>query len=351
MIIGACGFGGTGSSAVKDFLKEFSSIQVLDRAEAMFAYKVDGLQDLEYHLVKQYSRHISGNIAVRRFLESTMYTKTWKLKHVFKNSKKYRKDTREFIDSLVQITYKGLENYDFETPHCFKNFTKLVIKKKISNWYEKIFHKKYTFWPLRKSYICINPANFYEKAKEYVNKILENAGADFSKIIVLDQPFEGNKPEQSFPFFDNPYAIVVDRDPRDLYIASSYQWPDGQFMPRRDPVAFVEYYKNLRKDIQDSNPNVLRIKLEEMIFEYDKTTSKIVDFLKLNPLYHVNKMKYFNPNRSIKGTQLYKKIVGHEDEIKYIEEHLSEYLFDFDKYEASKTNVELNNGFKWDKDV
>ena len=52
MIVGACGFGGTGSSAVKDLLKEFENIQVLDRAESMFAFKVDGLQDLEYHLVK-----------------------------------------------------------------------------------------------------------------------------------------------------------------------------------------------------------------------------------------------------------------------------------------------------------
>lgn len=51
MIIGACGYGGTGSSAVKDFIKEFDNVQTLDRAECQYAFKVDGLQDLELHII------------------------------------------------------------------------------------------------------------------------------------------------------------------------------------------------------------------------------------------------------------------------------------------------------------
>ena len=54
-IIGACGCGGAGSSPIKNFLKEFDNTQVLDCAKSMFDFKVDGLQDLEYHLVKQYA--------------------------------------------------------------------------------------------------------------------------------------------------------------------------------------------------------------------------------------------------------------------------------------------------------
>lgn len=46
-------------------------------------------------------------------------------------------------------------------------------------------------------------------------------GADLSKPICLDQPFSGNNPENSFKFYNNPYAIIVDNDPRDLYLAAN----------------------------------------------------------------------------------------------------------------------------------
>jgi hypothetical protein len=88
-----------------------------------------------------------------------------------------------------------------------------------------------------------------------------------------------------------------------------------------------------------------------MIFDYDNTIKTIMEFLGLTEETHINPKKYFNPKRSIKGSQVYKKIKGHEQEIAYIEKALSEYLFDFDSYELSKTNTEINQGFKWDKDV
>lgn len=46
MLIGACGFGSTGSSAVTDYLKEYNSFQVLDRIEFTWVSDVDGLIDL-----------------------------------------------------------------------------------------------------------------------------------------------------------------------------------------------------------------------------------------------------------------------------------------------------------------
>ena len=53
MIIGSCGYGATGSSVLTDLLREYDDIQVYDNFEFVIAYRVDGLQDLEYHLMKQ----------------------------------------------------------------------------------------------------------------------------------------------------------------------------------------------------------------------------------------------------------------------------------------------------------
>lgn len=353
MIVGVCGFGGTGSSAAKDFIKEFENVQTIDRAEAMFAFKVDGLQDLEYHLMKQYSRHMSGDAALNRFIRQSKYAKMPIVKKIYLNPKQYKKDTIEFVEKITQVKYKGIENVDYENGPNLNCFLKLISKKIIGKCLEKITKKTYKGWPFRTIRVSIKPENFYDASKEYMNKILLNAGADFNKIIILDQPFEGNNPTQSFPFFNDAYAIVIDRDPRDLYMAASYQWPDGQFMPRQNVEKFVEYYKRIRENIDYSKDTdrVLRIRLEDMIFNYEKTTKKIMNFLNLKEENHINPKKFFNPLRSIKGSQIYKKIPGHEEEIKYIEENLKEYLFNFDKYELSKLNTEINKGFKWDENV
>ena len=57
MIIGSCGYGATGSSVLTDLLREYDDIQVYDNFEFVIAYRVDGLQDLEYHLMKQYAKN------------------------------------------------------------------------------------------------------------------------------------------------------------------------------------------------------------------------------------------------------------------------------------------------------
>ena len=69
-----------------------------------------------------------------------------------------------------------------------------------------------------------------------------------------------------------------------------------------------------------------------------------MSFLNLNEEMHLHPKMYFSPERSIKGSQLYKKISGHDKEIQYIEEHLNNYLFPFENYGLSEKNTELNSG-------
>ena len=68
MIIGACGYGATGSSVVTDLLREYDNVQVYDDFEFVLSYRVDGLQDLEYHVMKQYAKNETSDYAIKRFL-------------------------------------------------------------------------------------------------------------------------------------------------------------------------------------------------------------------------------------------------------------------------------------------
>ncbi|OOM80319.1 sulfotransferase [Clostridium sp. BL-8] len=333
MIIGVCGYGATGSSAVVGLLKEFSGLQVYDDAEFKYAYKVDGLQDLEYHLVKQYSRHVSGDMAIKRFLYSINYAYTPFVKKSVPK-KAFIELSRKYADSLIQAKWKGIESADYEVGFLPKSMCNLGFKKIIFPNYERIFKKTYDMWPARELYLSIEPEDFYKKTKDYIRNLLLAMGADLSKPIVLDQPFEGNAPQNSFSFFDNPKAIVVDRDPRDLFLVSKYAVRakgEARFMPRTDVKKFVEYYRQLRiHQKRVDNENIIFVRFEDLIYNYEHTVKRIATFLNLGT--HNMPKEYFKPEISISNTQLHNKYMECKDEVEYIEKELSEYLFPYENY-------------------
>lgn len=330
MIIGACGYGATGSSIITDLLREYSDVQVFDDFEFSFAYRVDGLQDLEYHVVKQYSKAISGDTAIRRFLKASDYIYT-PLIHKPTDAATFKRITKKFIDSIVQTEFIGMESIDVNSGAVMKNIVNLGMKKVILPKFErKLGHQTYG-WPNRKIFVCVKPQNFYDAARAYIRDILTEMGADFKKTIVIDQPFEGNAPEQSYKFFDDSIAIVIDRDPRDLFLEEKYALNgEARFTPRRDVRDFVEYFKRVRTDTAKNSDRVLVVRFEDMIYEYDKSVAQIEAFTNLHN--HKLKKKYFNPKRSINNTQLIRRHPEEIDNIRYIEKKLADYLYPFENY-------------------
>lgn len=188
----------------------------------------------------------------------------------------------------------------------------------------------------------MEPEGFYEKTKEYVNSILEIGGADLDKKIILDQPFSATKPELAFPYFEDPLAIVVDRDPRDLYtiVKKIYlkSWGFSQ-VPTDDVKQFVVFYRKMReidRNISaEDEKRILNIRFEDMIYNYEETSKIINAFCGLDE--KDKKKMIFDPKVSIKNTQVYKNYPELADDIKYIEQMLPNYLFDFESY--NKTEI------------
>lgn len=331
MVIGACGYAATGSSAVFDFLKEFKELQVSNDTEFKYTYKIDGLQDLHFHLCEKYSKSSSGDAAILRFKKASQF---YKIPFLMKSIswKDYRRITDNYIDSLIQGEFIGIENYDYENCSYMKSMVTLGFKKIVAKYYEKVTGKPYNFWPFRKLYICIEPENFMEKSRNYIQEIIKAMGFDLTRPVVLNQPFEGNCPENSFPYFDNPKAIIIDRDIRDVYTAhQKIYYGEGRFSPRQNVKAFIEQYKQIRKHQQKINTEQkLYIQFEDFILNYEKVSQQIIDFLHLKE--HNYPKKYFNPSISINNIQIYKKYPELEEDIKFIEKELPEYCYDFSKY-------------------
>lgn len=331
MIIGACGYAATGSGAVFDFLKEFPELQIGNDAEFKYTYKIDGLQDLHYHLTERYSKTSSGDAAIRRFIKASKFYKVPIVLHPIR-WKPYKRATDVFLNSIIQDTFIGIENYDYENCSYIKSIITLGFKKIVAKYYEKLLGIPYNGWPFKRIYICVEPNDFEEKSKEYIRDILRSMNFDLSKPIVLNQPFEGNCPENSFIYYDDPRAIIIDRDVRDVYAAhQKVYYGEGRHMPRQSVRAFVEQYRQVRIHQPKINTEQkIYIQFEDFILNYDIISQKIIKFLGLKN--HVYKKKYFNPHTSINNIQIYKRYPDISKDIKYIEEQLPEYCFDFSKY-------------------
>lgn len=336
MIIGACGYAATGSGAVFDFLKEFDELQVGNDAEFKYTYKIDGLQDLHFHLLEKYSKTSSGDAAILRFKKASNF---FKVPFLMKPIPwyEYKKITDKYVNSIVQSDFIGIENYDYENCSYLKSIITLGIKKIVAKYYEIITGKPYNFWPFRKIYICVEPEEFIEKSKQYIRDIIKAMGFDLSKPIVLNQPFEGNCPENSFPYFDNPKAIIIDRDVRDVYAAhQKVYFGEGRHMPRQNVKAFVEQYKQVRIHQPKINTEQkLYIQFEDFILRYEEVSKQIMQFLDLKE--HSHPKKFFNPSRSINNIQIYRKYPDLEKDIKILERELPEYCFDFSNLKIKHT--------------
>lgn len=348
MIIGTCGFASTGSSAVSDYLKEFDENQVFDRFEFPLCFLPDGLEDLEYHLTQHVCRDDSCGIAIPRFrrcLEKIFWPILRKQFNV--SDAQIEKITEEFIGSIVQLEWKTAKRTDIllNPSKFFHYFGIKIMKKRVLPRIQRKVGHVVDMWPYRKVEVSIYPENFEEAARQFIRNILTLMGADLNKNIVLDQPFLGSNPVRSFRFFDNPKAIVVDRDPRDNYLFTKLVlYKTENIMPVNDVKTFVKYYRLLRDNhpYKQPNDNVLCIHFEDMVYDYENATTMIREFCHLPENPHPKSI--FDPNLSMANTQLYLRYPEYAADIEYIKKELPEYLFDFDKYPKPSLSGKMFSG-------
>lgn len=341
MTISVCSFGSTGSSAVSDYLCEFDKFQVLDSFEFTWVSDVDGLIDLEYHLNNPHNRTADSIIAIDRYRQKTkqsfhLYKKAGGIDPVV-----FKTSVDKFLNSITQVKWY----WDIHRPNGFfsKNFRRVLDR--IIPRIECLLGRQITCWPMEEVSLSVLPSNFESAAREHVKELLAAMGATFDRPIILDQAFAGNNPQACFKFFDDPYAIVVDRDPRDNYVFANTRLLGGNHFMAVTPVEdFIHYYRALRENqpYKESNNRILRIRFEDMVYNYDETTAKLRDFFKLgnNPA----PKSIFNPERSMANTQVWKRYPQFAHDIEVIEKELADYLYDFTGCPEPETDAQMFSG-------
>ena len=332
MIIGVCGFGSTGSSAISDYLTEYGEqLSVVDSLEFTWVSEADGLVDLEYHVMYPHSRTDDSITAIRRYQKKADFQMR---KYVIgggipKNI--YYTSVKDFIDEITTVSWNW---YDYTKEGIIaKFFDRYLLQNRVIPSIERRLGRQINAYPMKTVHLSVKPACFYSAAKKHVRTLITAMGGDNTKPIVLDQPFSGNNPQASFPFFDDPVAVVVDRDPRDNYVFSRTRlMGKNHFMATECVEDFVKYYRALRDEqpYKNGDERVLRIQFEDMVYEYEKTTALLRTFLDLpdNPAPKT----IFVPEMSIANTQVWKRYPQFQADIECIERELEDYLYDFGKY-------------------
>lgn len=331
MIITCASYYGTGSSAITDLVMEYSDVCGFGDYEIRIFQDIDGVRDLEYYLVENYNRHNSGH-ALKRFKRLVDFNSgVWFIKRYEKYfGGKFKEISYNYIDKLTDYKFNGYWHEDLRDRGNAFYFRKRLLNKFIG-MFKKNKDCHINELPKEITYgVNINEKEFLEYTKEYSRELIDCLNKDNMKNVMIDQLFPPNHIDKYVRYFDNIKVITVERDPRDIYLLEKCEWK-GTIVPH-DVETFCKWWGATRKHRLTENMNTeysLFIQFEDLIYHYDETVNKVERFLELDNKNHINHKKYLDPNISIKNTKLYEmdKYKKYADEIKYIEENLSEYLY------------------------
>lgn len=333
-IIVPVGYMGSGSSAITHLVSEFKGYEAKAGIfEYVFLHCPNGLFDLEDKLLVG-NNSLRSDEALHSFYNTMkqLYDKKyWWVGH-YKDivGEDFLKVTEEFVDSLIQCKpdYFWYQQENVNT----KMFFQLIINKIVSTvTLKKVQLKKPLLYPeVWLSYV--KPEEFYTEARKYLMKVLEMLGVNENNII-LDQLLLPHNLHRVDNYFDSSLkAFVVERDPRDVFIINKYIWPSqNEVVPFSTNVEeFCKQYRLLREmERKSQSDKIIHLKFEDLIYKYDETIDRILEFLGLTKEDHVRQKEKFNPAISINNTQLFRANEKYRSEGKIIEELLSEYIYDF----------------------
>ncbi len=351
MIISTSGFYSTGSSAVFALLEEYDSctsgklenwqIPGIDY-EHILLYTPDGIFDLEDKLLTGNSIHRSDE-ALRRFHEKMLllYNENFLGMGGFKDlfGREFYITLENYMKHLIQYRVSGHWEYHYGGSRF--NLKKMLGSIRRTLMHQQIIGELYKMPYYDKSeyllYSFVSDKEFYALTKKFIYKYFSMIkGSDRNPNLILNHFLLPHNAFRIPRYFDDDFRlIIIDRDPRDVYVMEKYRARlDKSLLPCDSVKDFVSFWKKLRDNVKPVHDNrIINIRFEDLIYNYDETTAILEKHCGLRPEDHLKKGQIFNLEKSIQNTQLFRLDDKWNDEISYIEKELPEYLYDF------KTNI------------
>lgn len=332
--ISCASYYGTGSSAITDYVSEFSNVFSFTDEEFRFIQDPDGISDLEFNLVECFNRHNSGHALKRYkklvdFYNGNIFGK----KYRFYFGENWEKISNRYIEELTDFTFHGWWQYDLYDKGTFYYFRKRILNKLLHKTIWKNNPERTLNTMKNEITYASHPSEekFLKCTQEYIKTLFSSVTPAEYNIMMVDQLLPPmNLPRYLRYFNNNIQVIVVDRDPRDLFVLDKYVWKDG-IIPS-NVKTFCKWYRYTREHRKTENMDTKQIKFvrfEDLVYKYNEITPDIRNWLKLDEKYHTRKRKFFDPNKSKNNTKIWSQYPQSKEEIKYIEKNLTEYLYPF----------------------
>lgn len=334
-VITCASYYGSGSSALTDLVGEYENVQNLSDLEIRFIHQLDGISDLEYHLVENHNRQNSGHALKRfaslmHFYEGNRISKQYS---TFIDKERFRSLTEQYIDQLTQFKYTGWNFYDLYDKGVFIYYLSQLVNHFAERTNINLLK------PLKREVtLCSHPTedSFLSITRDYVHGILCELNPDNKEYLEVDQLVSSSNIERMLRYFtDEVYVFVVDRDPRDVFLLNKYCWNDH--VAPKDVKKFCEWFKYAHEAgarFPKNNDHIMYIYFEDLIYRYDQMVANIEKKTGLSADMHSNQFSRMNPLRSIVNTRLWEQYDDSKD-ILYIEKSLSEFLYDYSNIDFS----------------
>lgn len=340
--IAVTGYYGTGSSAVIDLLAEVGGVSCAlgRRYEHTNLNCAGGLFDLEARLYHENANYYSRDIALNDFYNEMYkqyrYNFGWYGSYKKLFGEKYMQAVDAFMDKISVSGDKNCLAHTVKTRFslvkaCGQLALKALYKRKYGVLGCKYVHDKD---PQR--FLCATHEEFMQAAREFVGAYFGMCQSGDDDMIYDHLLF----PEQAnvaARYFDDDFRlIIVDRDPRDIYISDKFLWSTpkygSQIMPMpRDLDGFCGYWLAMHERAAENKglENVLFVQFEDLIYNYDETVKEIFDFCGIDGARHIKKKVIFVPENSLHNTQVFNMVKGAESICAAIEEKLPQLIYNF----------------------
>lgn len=335
------GFFSSGSSAVVDLLKEIKGAYEC-QAEIRIIKDPYGLMQLEDALTERWEL-INSSAAISDYLwlckicarkgggafpfarAGLNYCKTI--------HPDFMEITEDYIKKITKFTYQS----DFYYQKFKKTYFQFVTDRIRAGLERKTKGKlKIANRSMKPSYFAHPTHEEFESAtQEYLETLYSNHCMDNNKTyVILDQAVSPNNTQVIHKYFKKSKMIIVDRDPRDMYV-DDFNWVENLDKNPETEEAGKRYamrQKALRESIPTDDKDILYVRFEDLILDYNNTTKKILEFLGVSEEQHIDRQKYLQPEKSAKNIGIWKQYYDkYKDALDAIAAEVPELCYDSTK--------------------
>lgn len=300
----------SGKTAYSDLLREVKGFQVPDPEFEFELIRIQGgIRDLETALVEDWSA-IRADAAIRRFRRvvkrmgathkradprTWFEAGGWSWDDHFGG--RFTSLSEKFLNKLIASSWRTnwpypvveLSSYELFLSHASRKLRKLFRRNSTTDFDISLAYSE----------------NFLEFVNEYLSELLVVDLPDEITTIVTHNAFEPFNPSRALRYLKNSKCIIVDRDPRDSYVAMA---PHKHLaLSVEDFILRFKAYRKAAEYHVDATGKVLRLRYEDLIFNYEDTVSCVLNFLEVAPADHADPLKYFNPDKSLRNVKIWKR--------------------------------------------